>query len=271
MTDTRAQLLGLLLDKGQKALALPVGSLWQDIVDRGPAGEDRLARTLAGQFLAGEETTAAVCDALASRLSHARARDCLALQAEEEHRHAELYRRYLAKSGGKSTVGGLGKDPASEAGPSLLSPARDAILAWQGPPEAVLLAVQVIIEGEALAFQETARRFTHCRRFAVLSHTIARDEARHVAFGRVYLPVALQALTRRERVEIHSWLRGLWFACMERLPQVAPLPWASGPLARHWARAWARRRWSHWDAQLALLGISPSATQPMGADPDLAP
>ncbi len=271
MTDPRTQVLTLLLDKGQETLAFPLESLWQDIADRGPAGEDRLARTLAGQFLAGEETTAVVCEALATRLPHALARDCLALQAEEEHRHAELYRRYLAKSGSKSTVGGVGYDPASEVGPGLLSPARDAILAWRGPPEAVLLAVQVIIEGEALAFQETARRFTHCHRFDALSHTIARDEARHVAFGRVYLPNALQHLTRRERAEIHSWLRGLWFACMERLPQVGALPWASGPLARHWARAWAARRWSHWEAQLALLGISPSATHPTHAANDPAP
>lgn len=271
MKDPSARSFALLLDKGQEALALPLEKLWQDIADRGPAADDRLAKVLAGQFLAGEETTAAVCEALATRLPHAVARDCLALQAAEEHRHAELYRRYLGRSIGQS-VGGV---RAGEAAPSLLAPARDAILAWRGPPEAVLLAVQVIIEGEALAFQETARRFTHCRRFAALSHTIARDEARHVAFGRIYLPNALQDLTERERAEIHGWLRGLWFACMERLPQVAPLPRASGPLARHWARHWARswagRRWSHWEAQLAVLGIRPSAPQPPRPKPDLAP
>ncbi|HIP78387.1 MAG TPA: ferritin-like domain-containing protein [Kiloniellaceae bacterium] len=270
MTDPRARLLALLLDKGQETLALPLESLWQDIAERGPAGSDRLARALAGQFLAGEETTAKVCEAFATRLPDALARDCLALQAEEERRHAELYRRYLGKSGGKSGDKSMGSSRSSEPAPSLLGPAGDAILAWRGPPEAVLLAVQVIIEGEALAFQETARRFTHCRRFAALSHTIARDEARHVAFGRVYLPGALQDLTRSERAEIHNWLRGLWFACMERLPQVSPLPWAGGPVARHWARSWAGRRWSHWEAQLASLGISPSATPPPRAEADRA-
>ncbi|WP_420347968.1 ferritin-like domain-containing protein [Pelagibius sp.] len=257
MTTPRAAQLESLLDKGQAAVARPLGDLWKEIAARERAEDDRLAQVLAGQFLAGEEITARVCESLAPHVPHGLARDCLALQAAEERRHAELYRRYLdtSRNAGRS----------DEDAPALLAPAGDAIMAWRGPPEAVLLAVQVIIEGEALAFQETARRFTGCTRFAALSHTIARDEARHVAFGRTYLPSALHHLTPRERSEIYVWLRRLWFGCMEHLPRVSPLPWFGGPLARHWAR----RRWSHWEAQLAVFGIGPSATStvPTLSDP----
>ncbi|WP_299619836.1 hypothetical protein [Pelagibius sp.] len=217
----------------------PLEAVWQEIAERPAARHDSLAISLAGQFLQGEELTALTCSALRDRLPLASARASLALQGEDEHRHAALYRRYLEARGARPDAA------------SLLAPAAERFLAWQGPPEAILLALHVIIEGEALAFQEQARHYTNCPSFAALSRLVAADEARHVAFGRIYLPAALWALTPSEKQRIHEWLRALWFECSERLPQVLPRPWLGRFVTRHWAE----RRWDHWQAQLAELGL----------------
>ncbi|NIA67458.1 ferritin-like domain-containing protein [Pelagibius litoralis] len=243
MTDRLDGDLRDLLEKGHQAARRPPVSSWQAIADWPEAPDDRLAVILAGQFLLGEEVTAQACRNLSRQVPLASARDCLALQAEEEQRHAALYRRFLQ---GRSAW------PGSQ---GLLTPAAERIAAWQGPPEAVLLALHVIIEGEALAFQETARRFTTCPRFAALSRAIARDEARHVAFGQRYLPAALPQLTPAERQRIYIWLRGLWFDCMERLPLAAPFPGVRGVPLRLWAQRWARHRWAHWQTHLRALGL----------------
>ena len=239
MTTTPVVPLRRLTAKGQRAAARPLALVWQDVSEQPVAEEDILARRLAGQFLAGEQLAAGACERLQHQVSLPEARDCLALQAEDEYRHADLFRRYL--EGHHSAVGES----------VLLRLVAQRLLAWQGPPEAVMLALHVILEGEALALQEVARRHTRCPRFAALSRVIARDEARHVAFGQHYLPAALAQLTPSERRAIFVWLRGLWFDSLELLPQGLPLPGFTKPFIRHWSR----RRWAGWQPQLAALGL----------------
>ena len=239
MTEALDLRLRRLAEKSRRASERPVEAVWQEVADRPGAPHDSLAVSLAGQFLQGEELTALTCAALRDRLPLASARACLALQGEDEHRHAALYRRYLETRSARPDAA------------SLLAPAAERFLAWQGPPEAILLALHVIIEGEALAFQEQARHYTSCPSFAALSRLVAGDEARHVAFGRVYLPEALRALTPSEKQRIHEWLRALWFECSARLPQILPRPWLGRFVTRHWAV----RRWDHWQGQLAELGL----------------
>ena len=246
MTEVLDFRLRRIAEKSRRASERPLEAVWQEIADRPAARNDSLAISLAGQFLQGEELTALTCTALRDRLPLASARVCLALQGEDESRHAALYRRYLQTRGARPDAA------------SLLAPAAQRFLAWQGPPEAILLALHVIIEGEALAFQEQARHFTHCPSFAALSRLVAGDEARHVAFGRIYLPDALRTLTPAEKQRIHEWLRALWFECSARLPQVLPRPW----LGRFIARRWAEHRWDHWQAQLAELGLPAGSAGP---------
>lgn len=225
--------------KGQRAAARPPDLIWQELAEEPLLEEDGLAARIAEQFLVGEKLTASACARLQNLVPLAEARDCLALQAEDELRHADLYGRYLD-----------GRRPAS--GESvLLELVAQRILAWRGPPEAVILALHVILEGEALALQETARRFTRCSRFAALTRFIALDEARHVAFGQHYLPAALAQLTPGERRHIHTWLHDLWFDAMEHLPRSLPLP----VITRTLIGPWSMRRWADWQPQLAALGL----------------
>ena len=42
---------------------------------------------------------------------------------------------------------------------------------------------------------------------------IARDEARHVAFGKLYPWNTLSALSAEERIGMYRWVRELWHDC----------------------------------------------------------
>lgn len=43
-----------------------------------------------------------------------------------------------------------------------------------------------------------------------MAAVIARDEARHVAFGKVYLRGSLPSLSLKQRLAIYGWMRDLW-------------------------------------------------------------
>ena len=207
----------------------PALSLWQKPVACG----------IVNQFIGGEEATARLCAAVAPRIALETARDCLGVQVEDERRHADIYRRYLQRLGGR---------PAQQ---GLLDEAVTRALSWRGAPEAALLAFHVVVEGEALAFQDQARNRIPDPLFDEMSRQIAKDEVRHVAFGRLYLAQSLPHLPLRERIEIYFWLRDLWFDGTTRL--------ASGSLGKVIAtalpRRWMQRRWEHWYDALEATGL----------------
>ena len=70
-----------------------------------------------------------------------------------------------------------------------------------------------IVEGEALSIQRQLCDSVDCPLLSDITARIARDEARHVAFGRLYLDRRLAALPIAERVDIFRWVRATWWDC----------------------------------------------------------
>ncbi len=244
MTGLDAQLRSLAA-KGAGAQQKDDGLDWATPLPRQLPWQQPVARGIVNQFVSGEEATARLCLRVLPRIASLAARDCLLVQIEDERRHAGSYHRYLARLGGKATQ------------QSFLEEAVERCLAWNGAPEAALLAFHVIVEGEALAFQDTARNWIHDPLFTEMSRQIARDEARHVAFGRLYLSHALPQLPLQERIEIYHWLRALWFEGTNRL--------ASGHLgpviAKRMPQRWISARWQHWNSVLRSTGLFDGAEE----------
>ncbi len=198
-----------------------------------------VARGIVTEFIGGEEATARLCREIAPRISLPAARKCLQYQVEDETRHAALYRRYLARIGGQAPQR------------NFLDAAVDRSLSWNGAPEAALLAFHIIVEGEALALQDKARDWIPDPLFEEMSRQIARDEARHVAFGKIYLAQSLPNLPLQERIEIYRWLRGLWFESVTGLAGGG----LGGIMAAKLPRSWMQKRWDGWTDSLRATGL----------------
>lgn len=187
-----------LIRKGEQAQAQQVSDLNWDRRARLPQWmTHRMAIWTVSQLHHGEVATAHMCHALRDDVS-ASARAFLETQYLDEMRHADLFARYLDKLGGVATPS------------SVLQNCYRQALAWQGPPQAIMLAFHVILEGENLRMQNSAGTWMTCPLFKEVSAAVARDEARHVAFGRTYLRETLPGLQQHQRLDIYVWLRELW-------------------------------------------------------------
>ena len=167
--------IAALVKKGRQAQNAPNTPDWS-LTPRKPFWlPGRAVAVAVSQFYYGERTTAELCERIAHRITDAEARSFLATQIADERRHAEFFRRYAAGFGGLA--------PASAALESAYAAARE----WDGPPEALILAIHVVLEGENLNLQQTVDSWLPCPLFADISRCVARDEARHRAFGDLYL------------------------------------------------------------------------------------
>lgn len=161
----------------------------------------RLYAGAISQLRFGEIATGRLCQRLAPRLPDGDARTLLALQAGDEHRHGAAYERYLARLGETTPP-----DPAVAA-------VFAESLAWNGPPEGLVIAGHVVLEREALGLLRDLGQWCPCPLLRRLNARIARDEARHIAFGEIYLRPRIAALAAEERIAIYRWVKKLWRDC----------------------------------------------------------
>jgi hypothetical protein len=117
-----------------------------------------------------------------------------AIQVADEARHVEAFARYAGLLGNAYPVN-----------PSLKA-MMDTVLA-ESRWDMIFLGMQIILEGLALA----AVRLEHTRSFdpviARLTELVARDEARHVAFGLLALREIYGELTSREKSEREEFVK----------------------------------------------------------------
>jgi hypothetical protein len=148
----------------------------------------------------GELATARACDKMASLLPYdAAVCSYLAGQRADELAHAALYQRYLQAL-----------DAPDRANPALEDLYRRC-LDWRGDPLGLVIAFNVVLEAEALRLQRFLAKGLPCPLFAALNRRILMDEARHVAFGRLYGAAGLARLDRDERIALYRWIKALWW------------------------------------------------------------
>ncbi len=196
------------------------------------------------QFYHGEIATLAMCRRLLNGLNDPWARRCVEIQIADETRHAKVYRTYLAEIGELAPP-----DP-------VLSAAYEKGLAWSGPPEALIAAFNIVLEGEALYALDYLGGWLPCPRFLGLNARISRDEARHLAFGRVYLSARLRRMAQDQRIEIHRWLKDLWSETAFGILDQFPIP--NAVLGRR-CRTWIETGWR--DHRRALISVGLVSTE----------
>ena len=184
-------------------------------------------RKAVSQLYHGELATSRLCALLLKELDQAPARRCVEMQHRDEERHAEAYRLYL------EPIGGVAPMDANLA--QALNTALDGPFGTLG----AMVAYHVVVEGEVLRIQGMLASLVPCPLLKRINRLVARDEARHVAFGRIYLGTAVADLTPERRRQLGSWIQGHWSMKPTRPSSTckAAAPSCAGSFALGWAAA----------------------------------
>lgn len=153
---------------------------------------------MVSQLYHSEVATLEVLRRMIAGLPGTNTQACLEHQLREEALHAAVYRRYLERVGDvvPMNVG--------------LAAVFDAAFEYRGPAFGWVVALNLVMEHEALRQQRMRVDRLPCPLFRQVNQRIMRDEARHAAFGFLYLRSILPSTPRAERDEVLAWVRSLW-------------------------------------------------------------
>lgn len=197
-------------------------------------------RVVISQLYHGEMATSRMCRALIGELEPGPVRRCMAFQIADELRHAAVYERYLEPLGGVASVDGN------------LARALDATAAGPAGSLGTMVAFHVVVEGEVLRVQDSLARLLPCPLLGQINRRVARDEARHVAFGRHYLTEALADLPVDARRKLYDWVLDLWCRTTDRSLSERGGSW----IVRRRLGVWLRDGWCHHEAALRQIGLT---------------
>ena len=224
---------------GRRAAASAGAAIDWDTPIKPPAWMTRRAYiTAISQLYYGELATTEMCRRLLATLDDPAATAFIRTQIADEERHTAFYERYLRRAG---AIGDIEEGVAM---------AYRGALAWHGSHHGSIVAFHLVMEGEGLRLQNLYSNWFPCPLFAQMNAAIARDEARHVAFGKIYLRATLDELSREERVAIFRWIRTLWFDCADAIR--TEMPQAVKLLL---GRKWLDERWRQQARALVGIGL----------------
>jgi hypothetical protein len=152
----------------------------------------RLTQGALSQFLHGEQGALMVASALVGKSPDYEAKLYSATQTMDEARHVELFGRYLQRCGEIRPIE-----------PSLRS-FLETVLAADSWIQ-MLIGMQVIVEGAALASFHAYRVRVRDPLLGTLLDGVIRDEARHVGFGMLYVRRYVNAMHDDEREQLADY------------------------------------------------------------------
>jgi hypothetical protein len=187
----------------------------------------RIYGSAVSQLYHGEAAAARVCERLLGIVDERKAHRFLAIQLADELRHVEVYDRYLRRLGEIA--------PLDEP----LARVFDCAATETSSVTETVLAYHVVVESEGLLLQQAFLRWITCPLLSQVNLRTSRDEARHVAFGRLFLRRMAATLQEEERAAAAATVERQWRRCAEAL--VARY---GGHLGRRLGRDWLDRRWA---------------------------
>lgn len=150
------------------------------------------------QLYHAEIFTLTVCARLITEITDFQAIRFICAQMNEEARHASAYAAYIQKLGTMTPVN------------EKLNTIFAKTLAWNGSCFGLIVALNVVMESEAVNQQRKRIETLPCPIFKAINERIILDESRHSGFGFIYLRDKLSSLTTTEKNAIIRWIETLW-------------------------------------------------------------
>ena len=229
-SQNRARLEALTRTAAKRQWSLETAVDWSAPVVRPWWLSRKTYAAIVSQLYHAEVATAQMCRRLRAELPESLARRFLETQYADELRHARAYRAYLQRLGDIAPMN------------DTLAAALDRALDSSGPYYRAMVAFNVVLEGEAVRLQNEMSKLFPCPLFRRINAHISRDEARHVAFGKLYLRDKLSGLPAEERLDIYDWIMALWRECvfanggLGKTPFSGPIRLSGRCLDRRWVK-----------------------------------
>ena len=150
------------------------------------------------QLYHAELFTLKVCARLITEIPDFQAIRFICAQMNEEARHADAYATYIQMLGEMNPIN------------KKLASVFHKAFAWQGSYCGLIVALNVVMESEALNQQRKRIETLPCPIFKEINSRIILDEARHSGFGFMYLRDKLPHLIQTEKTDIIKWIESLW-------------------------------------------------------------
>jgi ribonucleotide reductase beta subunit family protein with ferritin-like domain len=153
---------------------------------------------MVSQLYYAEEATIYILGGLLQSVPDLQAKQYLCTQAIDESRHSKTYQKYLEKLGDIA--------PINENLKAIFSTDLNNQHGYLG----TIIALNVIMEGEALNQQRKRTTSLPCPLFKKINESIVKDEARHAAFGKIYMREKLTQCDKETKQNIYHWIKKLW-------------------------------------------------------------
>ena len=144
---------------------------------------------LLSQFLHGEQGALMTAAALTHAVPHYEGKLYAATQTMDEARHVEVYEKYIRKLAIVYPIAPWLKETIDQ------TLQADS---WVK----IAIGMNMVVEGLALGAFHNMRKSTTCDLLRTLTEGVLRDEARHVAFGNLYVREAIAEMHPDEREDI---------------------------------------------------------------------
>ncbi len=193
-----SQQLQQLIEKSEKSNWSISEFNWQQtpLIPAGIAKSDYI--DMISQLYHAELYTVKLCSRLLAEVPDFQALRFITAQMNEEARHADAYATYLKMLGEIHPIN------------QKLEAVFHQAFEWQGSYCGLIVALNVVMESEALNQQRKRIETLPCPIFKEINSRIILDEARHSGFGFIYLKDKLPQLPQTEKLAIIQWLAMLW-------------------------------------------------------------
>lgn len=153
---------------------------------------------IVSQVMHGERIAKQLCDDLLANLTHPIAREFLRHQRADETRHVAAYEKYLQRLGDISPIG------------TAMQIVENGALTAPGGDMGRMVICHLILESEAIRLHDELADLIACPLLESINNQVGPDEARHVAFGKLFIKSQIENIDPDTRIAIGDHAKRVW-------------------------------------------------------------
>ena len=165
----------------------------------------RTTARIVSQVLHGERIAMRLCDNIYTNMTNPVARAFLRYQREDELRHVSAYKKYINRLGDITPAG------------TAMQIVEEGANTAPGGAIGRMVICHLILESEAIRLHGELADLIACPLLDAINNRVGPDEARHVAFGKLFLKSQIDSIDPDTRAALGDHAKRVWQAAAEAI------------------------------------------------------